>query len=100
VYSADRDLTPANLLELQTRYRPRVVDWESGAIAWVAARNEVPVLILRGVTDLVNLNKGEAEGNLPLFHENARQVMQGLVRDLPKYLALVSDGNKCLEDPC
>jgi len=90
VYSADRDLTPSNLLELENRYRPRVVDWESGAIAWVAKRNRVPVLILRGVTDLVSLDKGEAEGNLLLFRENARHVMQNLVRDLPKYLALLA----------
>lgn len=66
------------------------MDWESGAIAWVANRNNVPVLILRGVTDLVSLDKAEAEGNLSLFRDNARQVMQGLVRDLPQYLAMLS----------
>ena len=89
IYSADRDLTPSSLRELENRYRPRVVDWESGAIAWVAARNGVPVLILRGVTDLVSLDEAEAEGNLQLFRENARQVMQSLVRYLPEVLRVL-----------
>jgi adenosylhomocysteine nucleosidase len=91
MYSGDRDLTPSHLLELEKKYRPRVVDWESGAIAWVAKRNKVPVLILRGVTDLVSLDKGEAEANLSLFRDNARQVMQGLVSDLPRHLAVLSN---------
>ena len=33
IYSADRDLTSAHLQELEKRFHPRVVDWESGAIA-------------------------------------------------------------------
>jgi hypothetical protein len=47
------------------------------------------LLILRGVTDLVSLDASEAEGNLALFKENARQVMGGLIRDLPKYFAVM-----------
>jgi adenosylhomocysteine nucleosidase len=87
IYSADRDLTPAGLLELERRYRPASVDWESGAIAWVAQRNATPVLIVRGVSDLVSLEEGEAEGNYALFQENAARVMQGLISDLPKWIA-------------
>jgi adenosylhomocysteine nucleosidase len=90
LYSADRDLTPAHLRELDNRYRPRVVDLESGAIAWVAKRNRTPVLIVRGVTDLVNLEFGEGEGNLRLFEMNARQVMQRLIEDLPKYVHAIT----------
>lgn len=87
MYSADRDLTAAGLRELDGLYRPVVVDWESGAIAWVAHRNKTPVLILRGVTDLVSSGKAEAEGNLQLFQENTVRVMQTLVGALPKWLA-------------
>jgi adenosylhomocysteine nucleosidase len=86
LYSGDRDLTPMHLRELEKRYQPRVVDWESGAIAWVAGRNGVPVLILRGVTDLANTDKMEAQDNLSLFRENASHVMRKLVHDLPLYL--------------
>jgi adenosylhomocysteine nucleosidase len=38
-------------------------DWESGAIAWVAAHNHTRVIILRGVTDLV-----DAPGGDPTYH--------------------------------
>jgi|SRR5262245_5743018 len=91
MYSADRDLTPCHLRELERRCRPRVADWESGAIAWVAKRNRTRVLILRGVTDLVSLDRGEAEGNLQFFRESTQQVMQTLIRDLPEFInALLS----------
>ena len=36
--SADRDLIPAELPRLTSRYHASAGDWESGAIAWVAAR--------------------------------------------------------------
>jgi hypothetical protein len=52
ISSADRDLTARRLRELEHRYRPLAADWESGAIAWVANRNKVPLLSLRGVSDL------------------------------------------------
>jgi adenosylhomocysteine nucleosidase len=86
LYSADRDLTPAGLRALERRYRPVAVDWESGAIAWIAKRNATPVLIVRGVSDLVSLEQSEAEANYALFQENAARVMQGLVSDLPKWI--------------
>jgi adenosylhomocysteine nucleosidase len=86
VYSADRDLTPAGLRELERRYQAVAVDWESGAIAWVAKRNSTPLLIVRGVSDLVSIETGEAEGNYALFQDNAARVMQGLIGDLPKWI--------------
>jgi adenosylhomocysteine nucleosidase len=83
IYSADRDVTPDHLRELENRFHPQVVDWESGAIAWIAKRNKTRLLILRGVSDLVSAHHGEAEANLELFRANARQVIEGLMRDLP-----------------
>jgi nucleoside phosphorylase len=59
------------------------------AIAWVAKRNNVPLLILRGVSDLISVRKGEAEGDLELFSKNARQVMLNLLQDLPSYVAIL-----------
>ena len=88
MYSADRDLTAAGLRAMDAQYHPVAADWESGAIAWVAHKNRTPLLILRGVTDLVSAEKAEAEGNLPLFQDNTVRVMQDLVATLPKWLAV------------
>jgi adenosylhomocysteine nucleosidase len=88
MYSGDRDLTPAGLRPLEAQYQPVVADWESGAIAWVAHKNATPVLILRGVTDLVSPDKAEAQGNLQLFQDNTIRVMRSLLSDLPKWLAV------------
>jgi adenosylhomocysteine nucleosidase len=90
LYSADRDLTPTTLREIEHRYRPAAVDWESGAIAWVAKRNAKPLLIMRGVSDLVSLDKGEAEGNWRLFVENTARTMPMLVANLPKWMAAMT----------
>jgi adenosylhomocysteine nucleosidase len=85
MYSGDRDLTAAGLRALHA-YQPVVADWESGAIAWTAHRNAIPLLILRGVTDLVNPHHAEAQANLELFHTNTGRVMRQLVADLPAWL--------------
>ena len=90
IYSADRDLIAATLREIEDRYRPTAVDWESGAIAWVAKRNAKPLLIMRGVSDLVSLEKGEAEGNWTLFVENTGRIMPMLVANLPKWMAAMT----------
>jgi adenosylhomocysteine nucleosidase len=99
IYSADRDLTPGYLRQLEQRYRPRVVDWESGAIAWIAKQNNTPLLIVRGVTDLISLESAEAVGNLQLFRDNARRVMTGLIRDLPLYLAALQVNDRAAGAP-
>jgi adenosylhomocysteine nucleosidase len=87
MYSADRDLTAAGLRQLDAQQQLVVADWESGAIAWVAHRNATPVLILRGVTDLVNADNSDAQSSLQSFHNNTEHVIQNLLGDLPKWLA-------------
>jgi adenosylhomocysteine nucleosidase len=72
---------------MDRRFRPVAVDWESGAIAWVAQRNHTPLLILRGVSDLVSPETGEAQGNVELFEANAARIMRSLVSELPKWIA-------------
>ena len=76
------------------RYDAVAGDWESGAIAYVAARNGVRCLILRGVTDLVGPDGGEAyDGEVAFFHERAPVVMGRLLDQLPAWLALALTGS-------
>ena len=82
--SADRDLVAAELLDLKHRYGAIAGDWESGAIAWVAERNGVPCLILRGVSDVVGEGGGDAyDGNAQVFTEGTEIVMRTLLEILP-----------------
>jgi adenosylhomocysteine nucleosidase len=84
--SADRDILAEEIPSLVQKYGAVAADWESGAIAWVAKRNAVRYLILRGVTDLVGTGGGEAYGNIGLFHENTRTIMQRLIEQLPAWV--------------
>jgi adenosylhomocysteine nucleosidase len=88
--SADRDIVPGDIPMLVEKYGAVAADWESGAIAWVAKKNGVRCLILRGVTDLVSAGGGEAYGNIELFHENTRTVMKRLIEQLPDWLARIN----------
>jgi len=62
-------------------------DWESGAIAWVARRNNQRCLILRGITDLVSPQGGEAYGDLSFYQQAARSTMRRLLESLPGWLS-------------
>ncbi|MFA5874027.1 MAG: 5'-methylthioadenosine/S-adenosylhomocysteine nucleosidase [Anaerolineales bacterium] len=84
--SADRDIVPADIPGLVQKYGAVAADWESGAIAWVAQKNKIKCLILRGVTDLVSAGGGEAYGNIELFHENTKSIMKTLIDQLPVWL--------------
>jgi adenosylhomocysteine nucleosidase len=77
--TADRDLDPAALASLQARFHGVAADWESGAIAWVAARNHAPVVILRVVTDLVHAQGDVTYGDLPAFEVAAAKEMERLL---------------------
>ena len=85
--SADRDLLADDVSMLRERYHAIAGDWESGAIAWVAARNGIRCLILRGVTDLVGSDGGEAYGNLALFEQETGAVIGSLLDSLPAWIA-------------
>lgn len=84
--SADRDILAADIPELVSRYDAIAADWESGAIAWVASRNRVRCLILRGVSDIVGIGGGEAYGNHSVFAAGTQQVMTRLLDSLPGWL--------------
>ena len=83
--SADRDIVSTDIPALIEKYNAVAADWESGAIAWVAKKNEIKCLILRGVTDLVNPQTGEAYGNYDLFSQRTKEVMRKLFDQLPKW---------------
>lgn len=86
--SADRDLLAEEIPQLREKFGAIAGDWESGAIAWVAARNHTRCLILRGVTDLVGPGGGEAyDGNIEVFHAGATQIMRQLLEALPRWIA-------------
>ena len=90
--SADRDILMQDIPMLAKKYGVVAADWESGAIAWVAQINEIKCLILRGVTDLVSAEGGEAYGNIELFHENTRTIMKRLIEQLPDWLEIPATG--------
>ncbi len=84
--SADRDILARDIPELIAQYKADVADWESGAIAWVARKNNLPCLILRGVSDLVDAHSGEAYGNYAFFETQSREIMANLIQHLPAWL--------------
>lgn len=86
--SADGDLDPRDIPRLKASYGAVAADWESGAIAWVAARNGVRCLILRGVSDLVGSAGGEAYSDFQVYVEGAAEVMRKLAAHLPEWIAL------------
>jgi adenosylhomocysteine nucleosidase len=85
--SADRDIRIQDLPELAARHNARAADWESGSIAWVAVRNGIHCLILRGVSDLVDHNGGEAYRQPGVFINNTLDIMKRLLALLPGLLA-------------
>ncbi len=86
--SADSDLPPDKISYLKS-LGAIAGDWESGALAWVANKNAARLLILRGVSDLVNEQAGEAYDNLALFEERTKDVMRKLFEQLPDWLRSV-----------
>lgn len=91
IVSGDRDLLVKEIPRLKARFGAVAGDWESGSIAWVASRNRVRCLILRGVSDLVGGGSADAyEGNLGLRVEGAAAVMKNLVQHLPAWIGKAS----------
>jgi adenosylhomocysteine nucleosidase len=93
--SGDRDLVAHEVPALHRRFGGVAGDWESGAIAHVAARNGARCLILRSVTDLVGPEGGEAyDGTLDFFRARAQEAMVSLLAALPAWLSCVEWGEE------
>ena len=88
IASADSDLPPQKIPLLKSKGAV-AADWESAALAWVARRNDARLLILRGVSDLVNEKEGEAYNNIEIFNERATDIMKKLISQLPDWLNAV-----------
>jgi len=88
IASADSDLPPEKIPLLKSQ-GAIAADWESAALAWVAQRNHTRLLILRGVSDMVTEEGGEAYNNIEMFNERARGIMQQLIEQLPEWLNAV-----------
>lgn len=88
IASADSDVPPDKIPSLKVQ-GAIAADWESAALAWVAERNHARLLILRGVSDMVSEEGGEAYDNIEVFHERARSIMQLLIEQLPEWLNAV-----------
>ena len=88
--SGDRDIVVDDIPMLVSRFGAVAADWESGAIAWVANRNQVRCLILRGVSDIVGAEGGEAYGNIGLFRQRTDEIMQKLTQQLGDWLQAAS----------
>lgn len=88
IASADSDLPPGKIPFLRS-LGAIAADWESAALAWVAQRNGARLLILRGVSDMVGEEGGEAYDNIEMFNERAKGIMQQLVEQLPEWLNAV-----------
>lgn len=89
--SGDRDLIAVDIPSLESKFNAIAGDWESGAIAWVARRNGIKLLILRGVTDLVGSSGGEAYGNITLFRRVTKTIMRRLVESLPGWIKIAEN---------
>ncbi|HET9908616.1 MAG TPA: 5'-methylthioadenosine/S-adenosylhomocysteine nucleosidase [Anaerolineales bacterium] len=85
IASADSDLPPDKIAFLKGK-GAIAADWESAALAWVARKNNVRLLILRGVSDMVSEEGGEAYDNIEVFNERAKGIMETLVDQLPDWM--------------
>ena len=88
IASADSDLPPQKISFLKQK-GAIAADWESAALAWVAQRNNARLLILRGVSDMVSEDGGEAYNNIEIFNERAAEIMRKLIGQLPDWLNAV-----------
>jgi len=83
---ADQDIQTQNVDLIANVFQAPAADWESAAIAWTAAKNKTPWLVLRGVSDLVSKEKAEAYHNVELWRERTNQIMADLLAVLPWFL--------------
>ena len=89
--SADRDILVRDIPMLISHFGAVAADWESGAIAWVANKNRVRCLILRGVSDIVGEGGGEAYGNISLYQHRTDEIMDRLTKQLGAWIKADAD---------
>jgi adenosylhomocysteine nucleosidase len=85
ISSADQDIDYNSFDLLTKTYQADAADWETGAFAWVAARNQTPWLALRAVSDLVSAQGSETDNGVDLWRSRLAQLMGKVLSDLPFY---------------
>lgn len=87
ILTGDRDIIAEDVPQLISTYGALGADWESGAVAYVADRNHQHCIILRGVSDLVGPDGGEAYGTgNTLYEESTIDIIRTLNAQLPVWL--------------
>ncbi len=87
--SADSDLLPDRIPLLKSK-GAIAADWETGALAWVAQKNNARLLILRTVSDVVGEHGSDAYGGIEVFQIRCRDIMKQLFDQLPGWLKTIS----------
>lgn len=92
IATADQDIDYA-LRNKLLNHGVLAADWESGAIAPVCCKNQVPCCIIRGITDVpAEQGNDDEQGNS--FRKNTPVVMQRLIINiLPALLAMLEKSN-------
>ena len=85
IASADQDIDYNSFDLLTKTHQADAADWETGAFAWVAARNHTPWLALRAVSDLVSPERSETDNGVDLWRSRLDQLMRNVLADLPFY---------------
>ena len=88
IATADQDLDPEIIPYLIGEYDAVAADWESGAIAYVAKKNGMECLIVRGVSDVVDPN-GKPSNEKDII-KGTEAVMKKLIDGLPKWISKAS----------
>jgi adenosylhomocysteine nucleosidase len=89
IVSGDRDIQPDDIPLLKEKYGAKVGDWESGSISFVCRHNEVKLVILRGVSDLVDSEGGDAYGDRVIWVEAAEKIIRKLIDSLPGWIEIL-----------
>ena len=90
IATADQDLDPKIIDYLNQKYGAVAADWESGAIAFVADKNNnTKYLIVRGVSDVVDPSRGRPSSEKNII-EGTKIVIRKLIDSLPEWIAKVT----------
>ncbi len=82
--TADQDLDPEMISGLIEKFGAKAADWESGAIAYVAQRNQLKCLILRGVSDVVG-SSIDGPSSEEEIRKGTHTVMKRLIRGMSEW---------------
>lgn len=85
IATADQDIDFKAFDLLTKTHQADAADWETGAFAWVAARNQVPWLALRAVSDLVTPLGSETDNGVDLWRSRLDHLMRNILAELPFY---------------